>query len=507
MELKFITTKKYAGREIKVGKITDPFSGTSAHSWEDNQTCEAKRDGYSNIFKDKDTDVIFKNNGDEILNIALLKHEDINNLGNIMFKIDGKKKQYFLKILGDTQENEREILAWKSLGYDLNTGKRQGEWIPGLPPFVYVLERLNTILTPYYPGLLKAVTGGGYEFPLVLNMIININETLHKMHKAGLLYMDLHPDNIVFRKKAPILFFLTDMGGVRPFCSSCNDEWEKLNKKSNGKLCEKRWTRAEVMPPESLFPMKKGCPFEIDASYDFYTFARTAMILAGLSQPSNQSVERFEQVMEDSLKDYPEDFILENPLNPDREEIKIFYNLMKAPLFEKKDIDTDKVDQLFKGFFMKRAEFTGKYLGNDTACEKWKEILLDRLKLYKTALKIQDKDIFIKKLQNQFQNSQDKNGIKKDIEVLNSVPQNIIQKKFKEADQALNILSESRLVKVSETACYSYSFHRKVLRLLNDNEVNAPIRQSFMNQLPEKKTIKELRSNRTMQLDTLSRYF
>lgn len=356
----------------------------------------------------EDIDAFLAEKGnDKIHSVHKLKYEPIHDLENELYVINkGKEKAYLLKVLGmeNNKGNKREILAWQDLGYGPETEERP--WISGLPPsaFVYVIEAFDSLLMPYYSGALKPVIGGSHEFPMVLYMILYIGKTFEKMHGLNLLYMDFHPANILFnRRRNKLLLFLTDMGGVRPICTdNCDNRWNELNKALKNELCKKRWTKAEVKPPDKLFPSEEGCPSRLDPSYDFYTMARTAFILGGFEFETNKTLNDYpDGFVSRVLQSYPKDFVIEKPLSPVRKEVKAFYDLMRPPLFHtegRKEIDRDRVYQLFKDFFMERVGFVKDYLQGSAVVRIWRETLLDRLDLYEMALNKKDrkKDFFKK---------------------------------------------------------------------------------------------------------------
>ncbi|MCP4347983.1 MAG: hypothetical protein GY795_20965 [Desulfobacterales bacterium] len=520
MDIKFVTTEKYANTLREVGIIRNPLYEIQPNAWEEHGEGsvstmeELVRNDYPIVMKK--IDEFLAKRGDKISHVARLIHNDINSLGNDMLRITGRKDEYFLKIVGGISilrgesfkqtERKREILVWKTLGFEYESDKRNRfGFFPALPRFVYIMDQFNAILTPCYPGVLKAVEGAVHEFPMILNLILYLSTSFEKMHGQGLVYMDLHPENIVFQitNTGTIVFFLSDMGGALPLYDKQSDEWRALNNAIGETLYDNIFTKAEVRPSGSVYPINK--PSDLTPMYDFYTLVRTAFILGGFEFVQDTDV--FEDVVSEQSKKYADDLTLENPFAPLQEEVKLFYELTAPSIFQKLPVDLQQFHELFKTFFIKRARFIGEYLKNDPLADDWRHFLLKRLKLYYTALnneKDKKNDQFQKMLIHESNKNYGDDTLEKDIKQLNLVPDYILQENFEEADKALDSVSNSRILKVSKTALYSYSFHRKVLRMSLSGKLKAPVKESFETDWPEKNTLKELASGH-LKLKTLTR--
>jgi len=501
MEFSFITNEKYSQKKITVENSVNPIHNINTNTWIECDLSEIKIKTNDKV--DLYVNKILEVNSDMIDSLKILEHKDIGQLGNILFKVEGVNQSYVLKALSLKEQNKREVKAWKLLGYNENTGTPLKER-KGLPKFIYINELNNFVLMPYYTGVLKPVTGGAYEFPMVITTILSLFNVLKSMHDDGLMYMDLCPDNIMFELQSnndAISFYLTDMGGVRPICNKCLPDWKKMNQDSNGDLCFKRWTREEVIPPESLFPNIKGnengCPSVIEPNYDYYTLAKTAMILAGFLSTDN--------IPAGNTQSFSDDFILEDPLEPRSCEVNRFLNII-YPVLNGKDMDVNLLSKLFQDFFLDRIEFVRLYLQDTSIGEKWKSILFQRAHLYITALKDEDQIPFIKKLEVESLIKKPNSILNRHMDILDSISKYIQEKKYENADQALIEISTKRLYKVSRIAKYSYGYHRKLIRMLNNGIVQAPLLDSTAQyDLPEKKTISQLRQNRNMDLKILKR--
>jgi len=525
MKIDFLTLPKYAGAELDVTIPQDPLNEMTGTPFE-TDTASRSSGILKAVMNEKSPlrqsiNKVIQGPGyaDQINAVTKLVHDDINRLGNELYRIEGARQNYLLKVLNAKKPcNVREMLVWKSLGFNRKDGSRNMEgraWMPGLPKSVSVLEAYNSLILPFYSGVLRPVIGGSHELPLVLYMLLFFVKTFRQLHQEGWLYMDFHPSNILFKKSAKnaLLFFITDMGSARPLCDDCqtaNREWKELNDKLKNELCKNRWTKAEVAPPDKLFPLKKdGCPASIHPSYDFYTMARTAFILSGFELEFNEDYDRYRDgLVSKALENYDDDFVIEKPLAPLREEVKQFYDIMVPVLFEKKEPDSNKIYQLFKGFFKKRAKFSGIYLGDSHMGRQWQATLLKRLELYHIALAPEDKknERFKQEIRKLFQTRGSRQVFGQELNLLNQLPRVIAENRdHAKTEQLLKAAAESQLVRVSEIACYAYAFHRKVFRLLYARPVKAPLLESSMNQLPEKKTLRQLKKQRHTELKLLTR--
>jgi len=498
MKYHFVTIGQYANRHIEVGEDKNPIYKIFEDPWKEYEIENIKmRKLWSEL-----EDIINKRQ-DKVVSIQKLNHDDIGNIGNRLFKIQGEKQEYVLKALGDNEQNQRELMAWDLLNYNTLSGERTKEKIKGLPTFIYTSKTTGFILMPYYKGVLKPIIGGGYEFPLILSLIISLTKTLEKIHNKGLMYMDLCPDNIMYEiqdNNNTISFFLTDMGGVRPLCDNCLLEWKDLNQKTN--MCYKRWTREEVKPPEDIFPNKQGCPSEINENYDIYTLIKTSTILSGFGIQLDQSLEaKFDEIK----KQYPEDFILENPLNPTKQEVEKFYELIE-PVTQGKNFKIEDFQTFFEKFFIDRMRFIRRYLQDNDIGKKWKYFLLQRFNLYNSFLTQEEKNETYETIKKESEIKKSNQILSKHIHLMNSIPQYILKGDFDNVEKSLKEFSKSRLISISKIAKYSYLFHRKIFRMLNNGKTNSPFIDSVMQYyIPEKKTIALLRQNRSIELNLLTR--
>ncbi len=251
MEIPFLTISKYDGQLLSPQfESLAALGSDQGVRWEKTDQAPAWAAGA--------TAQVFRDRGDRLVATYKLDYPDINGLGNSIYRLDGEQFQFCLKVLGDAEGNEREALVWEALGY--GQGERFQQ-IKGLPPskFTFMDKQLRTVLTPYYPGVLKAISGGAYEFPLVICAALYIEETLAGLHERGLAYMDLCPSNILFKTNPneALLFFLTDMGGVKPLARAANrPELAPLIQV----MVARRWTRREVLPPAELFGVAADPP-------------------------------------------------------------------------------------------------------------------------------------------------------------------------------------------------------------------------------------------------------
>ena len=490
MELPFLTIGKYAGRTLKPFGVQAARGGGHALGWNEN----ASEGKYGMVFTKVRN--ILAERGETVSGLAELKYHDKKGFGNRVFRIDTEKRQYFLKILGDSQGNRRELFVWKALGYETN-GRRVGKpWIPGLPAEVFALEQLNSVLMPFYPGQLREIHGGGYELPMVLALLLYLDETLACMHREGLVFMDLCPENILYgeqSEQSPITFFLADMGSVKTVIGTRRDDqhWQRL--------CEtvtaQRVTRAETRPPEDLFPETDSC--EESPGYDRYALARTALILMG-----------FEDIGDIAALSN-ETYNLEQPMKPLGQELHALLGLLEAPLSGKPS-DREALYALFRNFFLERARFAARHLDNPDFRKLWQDLLLGRLTRYRMALNKEDRQQLPEML-NQIFETPATEGLGDGLARLQRLPECLLQQDWDGALEALEIVASSPILDMSRTARYAYQYHKKLLKTMARGhagvaDIKALDRHApCLEQLPEKATLDALRRGQKPELAFLRR--
>lgn len=501
MDISFLTLPQYDGKILKPQTTKPATGGAAAHAWEE----DASEGPYRPIFK-KVREILAKR-GEQVIHLARYQYDDLNGFGNTLYRVDGSNQQYFLKILGDKQGNRREIFAWRILGYGRD-GKRdleKGTWIKGLPAEVFAMPPLNAILTRYYPGQIHTIRGGRYEFPLVMALVLYLDETLRGLHNHGLMFMDLCPDNILYLEddpNRPMLFFLTDMGSVKPITGREGEDqnWRELR----DLVTPERWTRAEARPPEELFPQRSLQISEDHPGYDDHTLARTALLLMGFGQ-------RFQMESLD-LSAYGESFNLEQPCEPTLEEMKTFLDILRPPLRGEK-IDRERLYLLFCQFFSKRAEFAGRQIGGSRLRDSWLNQLKQRLTRYKMVLGNEEKQSLPALVSNclQTEATEVEGSISQAYDQLERLCDTLKVGDLETAAELIPKIETSSLIKVCPTARYALQFHAKVLRALAREQqkklASGPLHfgQDMPEQIPETKTLKALRRGAIENFGTLKR--
>ena len=498
MELPFLTLQKYDGRKLKPFTTNTLRGGGHAYSWVEG----VKDDDFSVVFKKVRN--ILKEKGETLDNIARLQYDDMKGFDNRIYRIDGSQQKYFLKILGDEKGNRREIFVWKVLGYGDNGRRAGSDWIPGLPAEVYAMDQLNSVLLPYYPGQLKAVPGGSYEFPMVVALVLFLNETLAKMHKLGMMFMDLCPENILYISRGddkPVSFFLADMGSVKLIAERAGSgaDWDELG----SVITRQRLTRSETRPPDEMFPQPENGNAERDPGYDFHTLARTALVLLGLSkglEPDNAKTELL-----------TESFSLESPLTPRRAEMNAFFEILSVVL-KGEPVPKDRLYDLYKNFYLERAAFAGRTFDDSKLKDGWLRCLTHRVNRYKMVLSRADRKDFERELL-AAGGGPSEPGLKAGLQALHALPRKIIDGDYQGAVSDLAAISGTAILNISRTAAYSYDYHRKVLKglargnasiadLPNQDGEAGPVR---IFQIPEKATLDALRRKRDPGLGLLTR--
>ncbi|MDJ0840693.1 MAG: hypothetical protein QNK37_29550 [Acidobacteriota bacterium] len=510
MEIQFLTLPKYAGQVIDVTP-----EGVASMGGDQPSRWQLLTDP-PNWMTDAVTG-IFTSRGDSLEGVYQLDYPDINGLGNSMYRLDGKKDCFCLKMLGKAAGNERETLVWEILGYS-EADKQSGatfEPIKGLPPqkLTYVDSQLRTILMPYYEGVLKPISGGSYEFPLVLAVVLYLEETLNRLHQRGLAYMDLCPSNILF-KTAPagfLLFFLADMGGVKPLKGfpDRDPRFQQLVEV----VSPRRWTRRESLPPADMFMLDESQPkIEQMGEYDHHTLARTALVLLGLGSEG--------QVSDALAEGFPEQISLEEPMKPIRAEIERLLGLLEPWLqgevmgSEKRESHRRLVADLFRDFFRARAHFCGEQLTGTPLHQRWRELLQSRMLRYRTALGLEGH----KELQEECEAAMadvGKGSAARELAQLNSLPEALKSKDLEASLNLLRDLASSSLVSISRTANYSWFYHRKLARCIwgargginkaLEESGGLPVPARPFEDEPESATARALRRGESSGLGTLTR--
>ncbi len=500
MELPFFTIQIYAGKSLPAMGAAAAAGGGHTQAWEE----ESGQDHFPLIFAEVSR--LLEAKGEKLQAIARLQYEDPKPFSNTVFRIEGSKECYFLKILGEGQGNRREVFVWKVIGYGDDGKRAGGGWIRGLPPEVFPMARLNSVLTRFYPGQLRPLRGGSYEFPLVVALVLYLHETLERLHEMGLVYMDLCPENVLYLERSedsPISFFLTDMGSVKPISgkSGSDENWRELL----ASVTEKRLTRVDTRPPETLFPEKPGAKTEDRPGYDFHTLARTAYILLGLGSDPNPDREQ--------LEGFSSSFHLERPLEPTRAELAALLEALE-PAREGRPLDTQSLYRQFVSFFTQRAGFVSDYLDEPGLASYWQDLLNRRLNRYRMVLSKEDKSGLAERLKT-MAGEEGEGGAKRDLALLCGLPSKLECGDLEGAAADLQALASSSLLRVSPTARYSYSFHRKVLRNLARGRTALPAHfpnggahaaiTAGLEQIPEKETIEALRRRRDVRFGILKR--
>jgi len=501
MDFRFLTLPAYDGKIIQANPVRPATGGAAAWAWEE----DASEGPYQLVFK-KVREILARRS-ETVSHIARLKYDDLTGFGNTLYRVDGSKQQYFLKILGDKQGNRREIFVWRILGYgkDGRRASDAGGWIKGLPAEVHALAPLNAILTRYYPGQLHTVRGGCYEFPLVLAAVLYLDETLRGMHRHGLMFMDLCPDNILYlqdQPDRPMLFFLTDMGSVKPITGREGQDanWEELR----DLVTADRWTRAEARPPESLFPQRAAQITEDHPGYDDHTLARTALLLLGFGQRHD--------VNGLDLSAFPQQINLETPFVPRRDEMAGFLDILSGPL-RGEPVRRERLYALFLRFFRDRASFGANFIDEPKLRETWRDQLLQRLTRYKMVLTVEDKKDEPERLLQTFAASAQgrKNPLSGEVAAFNALADFLLTGQLEKGLEMLPRLHESRLPEYCPTARYALSYHTKLARALcREQGITLPsnlkpLHEEIREQIPESQTLAALRRGQADVLGVLVR--
>jgi len=493
MNIPFLTIDEYSGKTLAQDHSGDATGNWPEHAWLEQEDVDA----FSGVFK-KVEEVL----GEGLFRIELLPYESNNGFDNKMFRLKSSAGYSFLKILGKGKGNRRELFVWKALGYGADGKRQRGKWFAGIPPKVYVFENLNAVLLPYYEGQLKIHDSGAYEFPMALAVLLCLAGTLDNLHEQGMLFMDICPENILYTQKAPdkpITFFLTDMGSVKTLEDFDGDhhDWDRLKQE----ITPRRITR-QAFKPDGFQRGGDGTS-ETDPAYDYHTLAKTALVLLGLD--SEESREK--------LVKRKKDFDLEDPMKPRLSEINELLDILNQTL-EYKDFQRERLYQLFQEFYTSRASFIADFLDHDKLRDHWQETLLNRFNRYKMALILKDRKRLEQELITTMEESRE-GGASQQMKALDALPQALVSRDFPYATRLLEELEESRLVRLSRTARYSCSFHKKALRALarKDERVRSFFQSRASDKagsanlynLPERETIHALRTSTAGQLGVLIR--
>ena len=456
MHIPFVSLKKYDGQIIE-----RPPEGSASQGGDQGMRWHLTTDAPS--WAAGATAQIFKARNDRLTQVYQLDYPDINGLGNAIYRLDGNTLSFCLKVLGQAEGNERETAVWNVLGYGDKAAAegRSSSPIKGLPPakFTFLDKQLNTVLMPYYPGVLKAISGGSYEFPLVICAALYVEETLAGLHERGLAYMDLCPSNILFKTvtpKGPMLFFLTDMGGVKPLLGFENKPG--MEALLSG-MVSRRWTRREVLPPADLFAPHEPDPrLESTAAYDYYTLARTCQLLLGMGP----EVEHFD------TSHLSEGLCLEDPMRPQRSEIDAFRQCLQpwlsgnGPDLEARAQTRASLQELFRSFFKRRRRFAVSYLAESSCQPQWLELLEGRLERYRMALPAGEFPAFLDELN--MLRPEETATVEEEQGYLQQLVTCLCEGRYEASLQHLAQFGQTRLVRESLVANYALFFHRKLMR-------------------------------------------
>jgi len=491
VNIPFLTLPRYAEQVIEIETEGAASEGTAQGSrWLELETVPAWISGaVSAIFAARD---------DALAGVYELDYRDINGLGNHIYRLDGAANRFCLKVLGKEAGNGRETLVWEILGYGEN-GAKGFRPIRGLPPKnrTFVDANLRTVMTPYYEGVLEPISGGAYELPLVLAAVLTLEETLTRLHERGMVYMDLCPSNILFKEtpEGTLLFFLADMGGVKPLASAVEDD-DQLARLRDA-VIERRWTRRESLPPAEMFPTDEADPRrELRAAYDHHTLARSALVMAGLGvEPTVDPA---------TTAAYPETLSLEDLSRPTAAEIARFVALLEpwlkaSPLDEgAREAQLDGLRDLFRDYFLSRACFVGQIPAGSRIGAAHRARLPARMLRYKMALGPEGHSELVRACEDALQ-AEDGEGLARELARLEQLP---VLLRAGDRETVLALLRElagSRLLTVCATANYAWYHHRKLARCLwgakgsIGDEIEAPEPARPFEDEPEQATAKAVR--------------
>lgn len=499
MDLRFLTLPKFDGKTLKPLQNPLATGGAAAHAWQE----DASEGPYRPVFRK--VREILESQGETVSKLAKLEHGNINRFGNQLYRIDASRNQYFLKILGEKPGNRREIFVWKILGYGKDGMRKGGAWIKGLPAKVFPMAPFNAILTQYYPGQIRTIGGGAYEFPQVMALVLYLDETLRGLHDQGMLFMDLCPDNILYKEadpNRPMLFFLTDMGSVKAITHYRGEgenwrQWQAL-------ATPDRVTRAEVEPPPELFPQQQPQKTEDHPGYDDHTLARTALLLCGFG--------RSHHIQDLDLSTFENQFNMEQPFQARHSEMATFLDLLRAPL-RGQPIQREKLHDLFCQFFRDRAAFAAKHIDDAQMRDHWQASLLQKVTRYKMVLNTSEKERLPLEIKCEFENSATAGSasISGDLKQYNAMCDAILEGALETATDLLADLNPCKLRDFSPTAKYALDYHAKVLRALcREHGIRIPqgklsFTSDLREEIPESETLAALRRGQVDRFGVLVR--
>lgn len=454
MHIPFVSLKKYDGQ------VMGPAPKGNAAQGSDQGVRWAPTDDAPSWAAGA-TEAMFGGREDRLETTYRLDYPDINGLGNNIYRLDGKQLRFCLKVLGDAEGNQRETAVWELLGYGEAAAQKGIPFnqIKGLPPkkFTTLDKQLRTVLTPYYPGVLKAISGGAYEFPLVITAALSVEATLTGMHQQGLAYMDLCPSNILFNviPSGAMLFFLTDMGGVKPLRGHEHKQGMDLLLEH---MVGRRWTRREVLPPAHLFPTHEADPrLEPTAAYDDYTLGRTCQLLLGMGPEEELDLSH----LDDAL-------CLEDPIRPTRQEMEQLMALVGRWMTGETLSEATRTEireglqDLFCDFFLTRQKFAVSYLADEPLGQRWQHLLQTRLQRYRMALPPKTLESFKETLAQMEPEAMAQ--LTQERQSLDQLVDQLRKGQWQTALEHLQAVSSSKLVEVSRLANYSLFHHKKLMR-------------------------------------------
>lgn len=492
MKIPFLTLEKYAGKTLEVGSAGAASGRPHGHGW----TEGVGESDFPMVFKKVRT--VLAEGGESILRIASLDFKPINQFENRIFRVDGDQNRWFLKVLDGKPGNEgnrREVFAWRVLGFD-QKGKRQGRtWIRGLPARVFSFPKLNAVMTPYLQGHLRGAQGENHEFPFVLTMLSNLNQTLKGLHENGLCYMDLCPDNVLYSAasdQSPVCFFLADMGSVKPL-EGFQPDAERADAFAEllRLVGPERLTRAETAPPVGLYPECEDPRFE-RPHYDYHTLARTGMNLLGWSN--------YAQTADISYDNYRTEIVLEAPLEPTRAELMRAAEILNKGLGGE-SLDEEAVAELLHDFFHERSRFIARYLPESNLKTALSNLLAQRVQRYRTALSREDREGLSAFILGRAHTAPDASW-EADLVCLQDLPKALWEQRYQEALAHVTRLAQSDLLRHCHTARQSLDFH---IRAFKTAARGLPVRDELihltenvalgrhMDQIPEQETLRSLR--------------
>jgi len=156
---------------------------------------------------------------------------------------------------------------------------------------------------------------------------------------------------------------------------------------------------------------------------------------------------------------------------------------------------------LTPSIFEERAAFAADYLDREDLKHAWRDPILQRLTRYRMALASEDKQALGERLDALMATS-GAGGAAAEFDLAVDLPRHIAAGDYAAALDRLEKLAASRLIRLSKTVRYSYTFHRQALALLTRAtpaleercaRLVEPGAGPNLAQIPEKETLEALR--------------